>query len=154
MDIVFTEDGKRFNYRVVAVCIENGQVLLHRGKGDNFWCLPGGRVQMLESSESALKRELQEELEANANVKRLIWIVEKFFTYDNHKFHEIGFYYETHLEDCVIPKTGSFIREDGGREFEFQWVSIEELHLFNTQPAFLKTKLKHLPECVEHIVTA
>ncbi|MGG0240137.1 NUDIX hydrolase [Bacillus rhizoplanae] len=153
MDIVFTEDGKRFNYRVAAVCIENGKVLLHRGKGDNFWCLPGGRVQMLESSESALKRELKEELEVDANVKRLMWIVEKFFTYDHHEFHEIGFYYETHLEGCVIPKTGSFIREDGGREFEFQWVPLEEINHFNTQPAFLKTKLDHLPQCVEHIVT-
>ncbi|MDC2864163.1 NUDIX hydrolase [Bacillus sp. BP-3] len=153
MDIVFADNGKRFNYRVAAVCIENGRVLLHRGKGDSFWCLPGGRVQMLENSETALKRELREELEVAANIKRLLWVVEKFFTYDNHKFHEICFYYETSLEDCSIPKTGSFIREDGGREFEFQWVQIEELHLFHTQPAFLKTKLKHLPECVEHIVT-
>ena len=46
--INFTEDGKRFNYRVVGVALHNGRVLLHKNETEHFWSLPGGRGELLE----------------------------------------------------------------------------------------------------------
>ena len=42
--------------------IDYGRILLHRADYEDFWSLPGGRVEMLEDSREALRREMLEEL--------------------------------------------------------------------------------------------
>lgn len=41
MDAVFHVEHQVFNYRVAAVMIEDGRVLLHRAKKETNWSLPG-----------------------------------------------------------------------------------------------------------------
>src|SRR3990172_2296851 len=55
--IVFDNEGARFNYRVAAVMLHGQRVLLHRFETEEFWCLPGGRVEMLEPAAVSLRRE-------------------------------------------------------------------------------------------------
>jgi hypothetical protein len=42
--ITFEQAGRRFNYRSVAVVMDNGRALLHRSEQDDFWSLLGGSV--------------------------------------------------------------------------------------------------------------
>ena len=48
--ITFEEGEVGFNYRVVGIAVNGNQVLLHRAENDDFWSLPGGRVELLEPS--------------------------------------------------------------------------------------------------------
>jgi len=61
-DISFETGSAKFNYRVAAIIERDQHYLLATVPSVDYWFLPGGRVQMGESSEQALTREVQEEL--------------------------------------------------------------------------------------------
>ena len=48
--ITFEKDYNKFNFRTVGVIIHDGKVLVHRAEKDDFWALPGGRVEFQETS--------------------------------------------------------------------------------------------------------
>jgi len=58
--ITFKTNGIHFHFRAAGVAIVENHVLLQRAEGDDFCCLPGGRVNALERAEDALRRELME----------------------------------------------------------------------------------------------
>jgi len=58
----FPIDGQRFNYRVAAIIIVDGHVLVCDENDDGYSMLPGGRVEIGEPSDVALAREIVEEL--------------------------------------------------------------------------------------------
>ncbi len=64
--------------RVAGVLLKGGAILLvkHRKRGKNYWLLPGGRVQLGESTQDALKRELSEELSIDVEIGELLFVVE------------------------------------------------------------------------------
>ncbi|MDM5189028.1 NUDIX hydrolase [Bacillus sp. DX4.1] len=154
MDLTFKSEKTCFNYRVGAICIQQDKILLLQNEGEDFWYVPGGRVKMLENSESAVKRELKEELGVNIEVKRLLWMVENFFTYDEHDFHEISFYYEVALDELPSEGDKSFILEEDGRQYLFQWIPLEYIGDLEVKPDFLKEKVKQLPVHTKHILTS
>ncbi|HZC06679.1 MAG TPA: NUDIX domain-containing protein [Ktedonobacterales bacterium] len=71
----------RFNFRVAGVWLHEGHVLLQGDSREDFWALPGGRVEMMESAEAALLRELREELAMSeeTRIERLLWVMQSFF---------------------------------------------------------------------------
>ena len=48
--------------RIAAVIIEGGKLLMLRGKGYKELWTPGGKIEIGESEEDCLKRELKEEI--------------------------------------------------------------------------------------------
>ena len=60
-----------------------------------YFYLPGGRVQMGETAEHAILRELDEELQIKPEIVRPLWFVQNFFTEDVDKlnYHEICIYF-------------------------------------------------------------
>src|SRR5579884_2715922 len=83
-----------FNVRVAGVCIHRDHVLLSRGEQDDFWALPGGRLEFDESTAAALQREMREEIGVEVVVGSLLWLVENFFEYNGVATHELLFIYE------------------------------------------------------------
>jgi 8-oxo-dGTP pyrophosphatase MutT (NUDIX family) len=155
--ISFTMHQARFDYRVAWVCVHEGHVLLQQAEYDPFWSLPGGRVEVLESSEAAIKREVQEELGlAKAlKIKRLLWVVENFFTSNDRPNHELGFYYQVDFENqpAIYDKNTTFTAtEEEGSRMLFRWFPLEALDQLHLYPTFLKTGLRNLPASVQHIV--
>lgn len=73
--------------KVVAAVIRDGKKIFAtaRGYGDykGGWEFPGGKVELGETSEQALVREIREELDIDINVSNLIYTVE----YDYPNFH-------------------------------------------------------------------
>jgi len=152
--ITFERGNVRFNYRVVGIAFDGGRVLLHRAERDDFWALPGGRGELLEPAEETLMREMQEELGVEVSVERLVWVVENFFRYEEHDYHELAFYFLAVLPvDCyVVKKAEPFVVEDQGVRFIFQWYGLDELAELELYPTFLKEGLLSLPPTTQHVV--
>jgi len=146
----------RFNLRSVAVIVHDGSVLIHRAEPDEFWALPGGRVEPFESTQETLRREMKEELDCDVDVERLLWIVENFFEYDGTPYHEIAFYYWVVLKE---PASERLLRTsfEGWEDVPkvrllFQWAPLSGIEGLPLYPAFLRKGLLDLPQHTEHIV--
>jgi ADP-ribose pyrophosphatase YjhB (NUDIX family) len=58
----FDAGAWRFNLRAAAIIRNVDRVLLHRLIGDDFWALPGGRVEAGETAQAAVGGEMREEI--------------------------------------------------------------------------------------------
>lgn len=152
--IVYDKGNKRFNYRAVGVIIFDNKVLIHRAEKDDFWALPGGRVEFLEPSADTLVREMQEELGIDVQVQRLLWIAENFFEFEGKCFHELGFYHLLKLQDnChICSKTEEFYGCEQGTKLIFRWYPLDKLADLPLYPVFLKRTLTNIKEGIEHII--
>jgi len=148
--IVFDRDGVRFNFRVGAAIYRAGSVLLQTFDGIDFWVVPGGRVEMLESAENALQREIREELEVEPRIDRLLWILENFFQFDGRHYHEIGLYFLVNVPDAV--PDGDFASPEAGIAQRLRWFALEDLPHVNLKPTFLRDHLRYPPAIAQHVV--
>ena len=149
--ITFDRGAARFNYRVAGIALDGDRVLLQRAR--DFWFLPGGRCELLESSEETLRREMCEELGVVAHVERLLWVVETFFRHDGMSYHELGFYFLMHLpHDPALPwGDGPFVGREGV-DSVFRWHYLDRLEQAPLYPNFLWRGLQSLPATPQHIV--
>lgn len=151
--INFKIDDGLFNFRVAGILIKDNKVLIHRLTSDDFYAFPGGRVEINESTENTIIREMEEELNLKVNVDRLLWVCEHFFTHKKEKYHEICFYYLIQSEDNSILQRGErFNIIEENREFEFKWVKLENLKNEVLYPTFIKDRIENLPTTIERVV--
>jgi len=152
--ITFNEGKVRFHYRAAGVALSGNRVLLHRGEKDDFWSLPGGRVELLEPSEDTLRREMLEELGIEIHVGRLLWVVENFFEYGDESHHELGLYFLMMLpqDSPLYWQSEPFIGDEEGIKLIFSWHQLDELDKIALYPTFLRDALRSLPEATLHIV--
>lgn len=147
-------DGHRFQLRAAAVVLHQGHVLAHRGEGDVFWSLPGGRVEAGEHGALTLRREMLEELGEALAVERLLFVAEAFFDLAGERNHELGLYFLAHLgaESPVLDKTRPHAGLEGHTRLEFRWLPLAALDGIDLRPGFLKQRLASPPTGVEHVV--
>lgn len=151
--ICFDTNKGRFNFRSVAVIINEGHILIHQAVGDDFWALPGGRVELFERSSDTVVREVFEELGLQCEVRRQLWHVENFFEYDSRRFHELANYFLVNLlERPIIETCVDFNGIEESVDLVFRWVPIALIHNYNLKPEFLIERLNTLPASIE-IVT-
>ncbi|HHS82549.1 MAG TPA: NUDIX domain-containing protein [Devosia sp.] len=154
--LTFLTGKRRFNYRVAAVVIREGNVLVCREDDDDFVMLPGGRVEFGEGSAGALQREIGEELGCRGKVGRLLFSAESFFERDGERFHEIGKYYLVDLpaDFPFSPGGTARVTRDEGHDLVFRWVRVapKALEAENLSPAFLWNALEQLPARTRFIV--
>lgn len=152
--ITFERNGVKFNYRVVGVLLDENRVLLHRAEYDDFWSLPGGRSELGERAVETIVREMREELEAEVQVERLLWVVENFFDYERTHYHELAFYFLLGLprESSLRNKHEPFPGDEEGIPLIFRWHDLDDLDALRLYPSFLKQALRSIPGSVEHVV--
>lgn len=149
----FQKDNKRFNFRSVAVFIDQQEVLLHRVGDNPYWSLPGGRVEFMETATAAVIREMKEELNIECQIIRPLWIIENFFPYKEVKQHEIAFYFLVSCPEQLLIRGKEFeVLENGITRLHFRWAEIARLHEETLFPTVLKSSLTHLPSTLEYIV--
>lgn len=138
-----------FNFRVAGVAVQNGKLLLHKTPTDNFWSLPGGRVDMFEFSRETLLREMVEEIGKTVHVGNLLWVVENFFEYNEIRYHEIGFYYKMEIPD--IENQLDFVVREDDTELLFHWEDIGQIDSGSIYPEFITTDLLLNTTAIQHI---
>ncbi len=129
-DILFKTPDCVFSYRVAAVCIKNGNVLLQKPVNDTAYAFPGGHVAFGETHAETLVREFREEMNASLTVGELKWVGELFFPWGDRKCTQICLYYDA--EVFGIPLSGSFT----GCEptMEFFWIPLEDIGKLEVYP--------------------
>ena len=149
--IFFDQPTGRFNFRVAGVAYAAGRVLLQRVTGIDFWFLPGGRVEMLESAEDALRREIREELDVEADVGRLLWVAENFFAMGGRQYHELGLYFAMQVPASVEDYGDDEVpASDPAVELHMRWLPLDDLPPI--RPAFLRRALREPPATTAHVV--
>lgn len=142
---IFTENCN-FKFRVCGILNVGNKILTVQMCDNGFYCLPGGHVELGEDTETAVLREMKEEVGCTVKITKLLAVVENFFNRsDNKSFHELGFYYmveptninEVNLENYTIIEND----KDESVKLEFKWIPSNELKDSNFKPIFLKDKL-------------
>lgn len=149
MDISFKSDNKKFNYRVCAMIISEGKILVMKDDRSPYYYLPGGRVEIGETAENAVIREVQEELGITAKILRPIWLNQAFFTedVDNIHYHELCIYFLMDTTNTDLLSRGKiFTTKEGLRTHTFEWLEFDRLKDEYFYPLFLKKDIFNLPE--------
>ena len=156
MDINFKDESGEFKYRVVGILIDENERLLVQAVANNqFYCLPGGRVEIGESSKEALARELEEELGFPIEVGNPKFLIENFFVSSrtNILAHEIGIYFM--IKSKFAPKEDwEFVENDKGvlKTLRYKWVNLKDVASVDLRPRFLKEKLLNMTEDFEQLI--
>ena len=145
------EEGTRFGARVGAIIYnEDKTKILIENQHDKRYMFPGGRIDVHEDSKTSIERELIEELNLKTDLN-LKYIVEMFIKSPKTKYHEIGFYFVTKINEKFIEN--NFKSLDG--DSYFIWVSIKDLNKYNMLAKPIQDKVINneiTDNVLEHIV--
>ena len=146
----FQKGNNQFNFRSIALFIKEDHILIQKDLKDDFWALPGGRVEFFETSADTVVREIHEELGWKVQVERPIWFIENFFQIGKTDFHEISTIYLMKILDHseFNPNIEFSGLED---HLTFKWSDISELSEINLKPKELKSKINNLPINIEFL---
>lgn len=154
-DIKFSMDNYKFNYRVCGIIEKGDYVLIQNIQGNDFYCLPGGHVEIGEDSTTAIKRELTEELKKPTKNHKLIALIENFFPGENaSSYHEIGMYYTAEF-DCDMPIEDYVVEEnDKGvmKTLTFKWATREQLKDIDLRPTRIKQLIIDKDYNIKHFI--
>jgi ADP-ribose pyrophosphatase YjhB (NUDIX family) len=119
--------------RVAAILVRHDQILLveHRKRGQRYWVLPGGRLQGNETLETALRRELHEELGLEATVGRLVIVCESLAP----DRHVVNLMFEAQVGEGVEPRLDRTDPVLAG----WQWVAVNRLPRMDFRPPIAAT---------------
>ena len=149
--IQFGDEERQFLYRTAAVALNGDLVLLHRIGDAKFWCLPGGRMEMGETAEVGLKRELREETGFDADAGRLLWVIENFYGQGSVRLHEIGLYFLVRFDPASPAYKQEWTgQEEDGAELTFRWWPVADLRGVNLLPEMLRRALRTIPNAPEY----
>ena len=142
MDVKIKTDAMKFKYRVSGVILENNKILLEK-YGENSFCLPGGYVNIGETSEEAILRELKEEITFDFKILEFLGVAENFFTnFRSEKTHGIEFYYKVEFKykNDINNIDYKYVEDDHGHivNHDLKWFDICDLKKVDLRPAEIK----------------
>lgn len=123
------------------ICNEQKEVLLCHRQDYDLWNLPGGALEMGETPEDAIRRELREELGVESEAVRLVGV------YTKPEQADVVFCFE-----CKLLNTNIALNEEADR---FGWFSVNNLpkNLSPKTPPRIQDALLNLPNPVFKIQT-
>ena len=152
-DILFDHGNARFSYRISALIVQNGRVLLQCPVGTQDYAFIGGHVEFGETARETLRREIREEIHTDAEVGALLAVGEVFIDWGRcpdgspRHCHQIGLYFRTTVDENQLPAKERFFGFDeaGGEKFslEYIWVPLAELAGMTVYP----------PEVAAHLLS-
>ena len=146
-------DGK-FNYRVGAIIIDNGEILMVKNSGMSFYYTVGGRIQFGESAYDSVLREAFEETQIRFEIDRLAYVHENFFTFesDGEVCHEVCMFFLLKPSSLVRKMKHDVFEEEYG-DVSLHWLPVDGLRDVHLYPEFFKTELVNLSDGTKYFVT-
>lgn len=144
-DLTINVDGELLNCRAGAIINHNGKILLHKNTADVYYALVGGRVQIGESSDDTIRREIKEEIGKDVEITGYIATVENFFELKGKKYHEIMFIHQaefTNNEDKKIVETLQNIEGNIEKHIQYEWIDLDKIEDCPLRPEIIKNVLK------------
>lgn len=151
-DIKLSTEKYKFKFRVSGILILENKILMVKINNNNFYCLPGGHVELMENTKSAVVREFKEETKIDVKVEKLLYLTENFFKGNLGETHELGFYYLLKPKEKIEQKDFKLVEKDkdGNVTLDFKWLPIENLD--NSKPDFLRHELNKKSKKFKHLV--
>ena len=141
-DIRYKENNYQFHYRTSAIIYnkDKTKILLFKSSNRDFYMLPGGKVNELESSEDALKREVQEETGLKINIIDFKCFSECVVTDKEMTYQQVEAIYEASYNDEINNDEFNGLE---GNWILFKWFNINNLDNILIEPKGIKDILKN-----------
>jgi ADP-ribose pyrophosphatase YjhB (NUDIX family) len=153
VDLTFKVKGGTFNYRVGAVIIHNGKLLLMKNAEEPYYYTVGGRVRFNETTEETVVREVREEIGVSLKIDRFLFFQEQFFDgkVTGTHIHELGVYYLMKDSPDLENLECHSVTARGVAE-ELCWIPLEETGKYYIVPESVAQRLRDLPDHAEHLI--
>lgn len=150
-DINVTIEGITFVCRSCAIVMHHDKILFQKRKQDNYWALPGGKIEVLETTKDAITRELKEELAiTDLTVGDLVSVVENFFEWKENKVHQYIFTHKVTFHDFKYNDIdGEFEGAEEGKDVVFTWIKKSELSSAFIKPDYVVEHLFNLDKGIQ-----
>lgn len=143
MDLSIDIEDYKLNIRAGGLIIHNNKILAHKNINKDHYCIPGGRIELGENSETTIKREIQEELGKNIDILKYSSTIENFFYMNEKKYHELYFLYRIEFKNEEDKKIEYTMHNMEGKDYlQYEWLDIDKIDEYNILPECLKDMLK------------
>lgn len=141
-DIRYKENNYQFHYRTSAIIYnkDKTKILLFKSSNRDFYMLPGGKVNELESSEDALKREVKEETGLEISIIDFKCFSECVVTDKETTYQQVEAIYEASYNDEINNDEFNGLE---GNWILFKWFNIKDLDNVLIEPKEIKDILKN-----------
>lgn len=144
MDITINVEDYKLNVRTAGVIMHNNKILTHKNKNKEHYALIGGRVQIGEDSETAIKREIMEEIGKEVEITGYISTIENFFEMKGEKYHEIMFVHQAEFVNEEYKKIEEELNNVEGKDYlKYQWLDLDKIEQYPIRPEIIKKVLKN-----------
>lgn len=143
MDIKLNMDDLKFKMRVSGIIIKDNKLLVEKYSSDKY-CLPGGYVNLGETTKEAIIREIKEEMKKEATIDKYLGVIENFFTGIRlGKTHGIDFYYSLNIDEKLPNEDFEIYELDNGVDIyhKYKWININDLKKYNLVPNIIIDKI-------------
>ncbi len=143
MDLTLDVEDYKLNIRAGGVIIHNNKILTHKNINKDHYCLPGGRVEIGESSEETIRREIKEELGKDIEITGYIATIENFFEMENKKYHEIYFLHRIEFKNEEDKNIDYTMHNIEGKEYlQYEWIDLDKIEEYTILPRCLQEVFK------------
>lgn len=141
-DIRYKENNYQFHYRTSAIIYnkDKTKILLFKSSNRDFYMLPGGKVNELESSEDAFKREVKEETGLEISIIDFKCFSECVVTDKEMTYQQVEAIYEASYNDEINNDEFNGLE---GNWILFKWFNINDLDNVLIEPKEIKDILKN-----------
>ncbi len=143
MNLSIDIEDYKLNIRAGGLIIHNNKILAHKNINKDHYCIPGGRIELGENSETTIKREIQEELGKDIDILKYSSTIENFFYMNEKKYHELYFLYRVEFKNEEDKKIEYTMHNIEGKDYlQYEWLDIDKIDEYNILPECLKDMLK------------
>lgn len=144
-DCGFAKENHRFRFRTGGIIIKDNKMLFVKSSIGNYYYMIGGAVQLGETTEKCVEREILEEAGLKVQAERLAVVCENFFkgaggVEDDFDCHTIEFYYlmKIHEDNAAVCKKKTDVGE------ELIWIPMEDIPDSDIKPSFIKKYINEI----------